>query len=274
MAVSRKTVLNLGPVRLEAPDASLSQELYNATSRLLETATFDLEESRLDYSGLKDSQAYEDYITLSAGLRGFDPARLESRSERLAFWINLYNCLIIHGIIALGVRESVKEVSGFFVRIAYNVGEWLFSADDIEHGILRGNSRHPYRAWRPFLPWDGRRVFAVEPLDPRVHFALVCGASSCPAVGAYNPSKIDDQLTFAAQAFVNDPARMRIEPGSATVRLSQIFRWYEKDFGGSKEAVLGYLLGYLDPSAGKEWLEANLGKAAVRYLPYEWSLNA
>lgn len=268
------TILNSGPAGKRPPDASIAQELYAAVGHLMEEARFDLEQSRLDYSSLLGSEAYRAYVSLSTGLRRFDPSQLSTRAERLAFWINLYNCLIIHGIIALEVRESVKEVAGFFARIAYNIGGWIFTPDDIEHGILRANTRHPYGPWKPFLPWDGRRAFIIEPTDPRIHFTLVCGASSCPAIGAYSPQAIEEQLTFAAQALINDPAHVSIEPEEGTVRVSQVFKWYERDFGGSSEAVLQYLVEYLDPSEKKEWLEANLGNVVIDYLPYEWLLNA
>lgn len=270
----KPTILNLGPSPPRAPEASISEELYKAVGRLMEEAKYDPVAARLDYGSLTGSEAYQAYTALSAGLRRFDPFRLDQREERLAFWINLYNCLIIHGIIALGLRESVKEVSGFFGRIAYNVGDWVFSPDDIEHGILRGNSRHPYGPWKPFRPWDGRRALVVEPLDPRIHFALVCGASSCPAIGAYNPETVDDQLTFAAQAFINDPSHVAVETEEGLVRISQIFNWYQRDFGGSRQAVLRYILPFLDPSEKRDWLEAKGESATIAYLPYKWLLNA
>lgn len=270
----KPTILNRGPSPPKVPDASISEELYQAVGRLMEEAKYDPVAARLDYGSLTGSEAYRAYTALSAGLKGFDPSRLTLREERLAFWINLYNCLIIHGIIELGVKESVREVSWFFNRIAYNIGGWVFSPDDIEHGILRGNSRHPYGPWKPFRLWDGRRSLVVEPLDPRIHFALVCGASSCPAIGAYNPEMVDEQLTFATLAFINNPAHVSVEPEEGLVRISQIFKWYERDFGGSRQAVLSYVLRFMDPSEKKDWLEAEGEKATVEYLPYQWLLNA
>ncbi|MEE9305822.1 MAG: DUF547 domain-containing protein, partial [bacterium] len=267
-------ILNHGPTPIDVPDTSVAEELFGAVGRLLGTAAFDLDTSRLEYTALRDAEAYVAYVAISSSLRHFDPRQLTTRAERLGFWINVYNCLVIHGIIALGIQDSVKEVRGFFRRIAYDIGGWRFTPDEIEHGILRGNARHPYGPRRPFHPWDGRRALVVEPLEPRIHFALVCGASSCPAVGAYSPSKVEDQLTLAAEAFINDPTRVVIEPTRETVRLSQIFKWYARDFGASPKAVLAYLLDYLDPSPERDWLEANLDSAAVRYIPYDWSLNA
>ncbi len=41
----------------------------------------------------------------------------------------------------------------------------------------------------------------VEPLDPRIHFALVCGAKSCPPIRVYTPASLEAGLEAAAQAF-------------------------------------------------------------------------
>ena len=47
-----------------------------------------------------------------------------------------------------------------------------------------GNRPHPSATEPPFLDSDPRRQFALKSCDPRVHFALVCGAvvSDCDPV--------------------------------------------------------------------------------------------
>ena len=69
---------------------------------------------------------------------------------------------------------------------------------DMEDGVLRGNSPAaaslgmllgiPKLSSGPFDESDPRRRLAVVPMDPRIHFALVCGAKSCP------PIKVRDSL--------------------------------------------------------------------------------
>ncbi len=132
-----RTILNHGSTPTGSPNTSVAQELFTAVGHLMGTATFDLDTSRLDYAALRDVEAYETYVALSTRFRHFDLRRLTTSADRLGFWLNVYNCLVIHGIIALGIEESVKEVRGFFRRIAYDIGGWHFSPDDIEHGILR-----------------------------------------------------------------------------------------------------------------------------------------
>src|SRR5712691_11299305 len=89
---------------------------------------------------------------------------LKTREERLAFWINTYNALVVEGILALEIRETVWEVPDFFDRISYRIGTLLFRANDIEHGVLRGNRPNPISGSVPFLVDDPRRAHAMVPL--------------------------------------------------------------------------------------------------------------
>ena len=76
---------------------------------------------------------------------------------------------------------------------AYNVGGLLFTLDEIEHGILRVNKGHP-KDGKPMFNDDKRKKLMVESLDPRIHFALNCGAASCPPIRIYQKEKLDKQV--------------------------------------------------------------------------------
>lgn len=41
----------------------------------------------------------------------------------------------------------------------------------------------------------------VRPLDPRIHFALVCGAKSCPPIKLYSAATLEEGLSAAADTF-------------------------------------------------------------------------
>jgi hypothetical protein len=41
----------------------------------------------------------------------------------------------------------------------------------------------------------------VDPVDARIHFALVCGAKSCPPIKLYSAANLDEGLGAAAEAF-------------------------------------------------------------------------
>lgn len=48
---------------------------------------------------------------------------------------------------------------------------------------------------------------------------------------------IDGQLRTAAEAFLENDDACVVDSGKREVRLSQIFKWYKADFGGTDEKV-------------------------------------
>ncbi len=233
-------------------------------------------QGRLDYARLRQSPVYLEYRQAWAGALGaLDLPALDSREARLAFWINVYNALVIDAVISVGVRRSVAEGRAgylrFFRRAAYLIGGHRFNCDDIEHGVLRGNRGHPYIPGPQFGPSDPRCAFVVRPPDIRIHFALNCASRSCPPVGAYEAGRIDAQLDLAARSFLG--ATVAVDRKHRTVRLSRIFRWFARDFGGRRGVVV-FLLHHLPADERREWLATHRDRLRLAYQPYDWELNA
>jgi hypothetical protein len=268
---SKPIVLNAGEpsqVPSEQPiDVALTLAMADLKAHFIDT-----EKGVVRYNAIKGSAEFDRYKDLTRGLRSFDPRSLTEKEKRLAFWINIYNTAVIHGVIELALERSVKEFRDFFDRMTYEIGGFLFSLNDMEHGILRGNRRHPYGLLKPFQKKDSRLAFSVTPLDPRIHFALVCGARSCPPIGFYEAEQIDFQLDLAAGSFINSP-QVTISPHEETVSISMIFKWYKIDFGGSDQAILGTLLNYLDEGEKRNFLKGKKDQLQINYLPYDWDLN-
>lgn len=270
LRVDSGATLNTGRPALESSD-DIGRELYRAVQAMKDEA-YDPECACFDYARLCQSDCYQQYRACTARLIAFDPARLGTRGERLAFWINLYNALLIDGVIAFDIKKSVREDLGFFRRAAYLVGGRRYSADDIEHGILRANRTHfhPLLLLPQFAPDDPRLAFALKEADPRIHCALVCASRSCPPIAVYEPEQVDGQLDLAAQTFVNQGG-VAAAPDDR-LHLSRIFQWYERDFGG-REGVLEFVLRYLDEGPIRERLLKQEDPPRIRFQPYDWSVN-
>ena len=268
LRVDGRGVLNSG-VTEEAGGTEVAAELLMAVRMMQSEAT--TSDGRVDYKRLRESEAYLAYRSCTGRLVGFEPSALTTVEERLAFWINLYNALILDAVITFGIHGSIREDTGLFRRAAYMVGGRRYSADDIEHGILRANRRHfhPAIPFPQFAPDDPRLRYSLPGVDPRVHCALVCASRSCPPFATFDGEHIDEQLDAAARSFVNGGA-VASGGNGASLRVSSIFRWYRRDFGGEK-GVRDFISRYLEPGS----VHDGLGKGSrLRYQPYDWSLNA
>jgi hypothetical protein len=265
-----RQTLNAGVRQPSCSMDELAEELMKSISEMRDRF-YDTSRGLVDYQTLGQSPAFDQYRTLTNGLRHFDPGTLTSNEKKLAFWINLYNTIVVDGIVTTGVKRSVLEVPGFFRRIRYDIGGRLFSPDTMEHGIMRDNARPWRRPLPPFMPWDSRRRWTVDKVDPRIHFALVCGSRSCAPIDYYDPTLIDSQLDQAARSFVNS-SEVMIFPDENRILLSEIFRWYESDFGGHR-GVLRFICDYLVDDDIANTLSKKGDDMVFEYLFYDWDLN-
>ncbi len=273
LRVPQGFVLNNGAQRgwaaTRTTSLDLAAEMKSAIDALLVDA-YDAAIQRFDYARVRASTGYRNLRECAAALREFDLAALQTRQEQLAFWINLYNALIVDAVISFGVKESVTKDFGFFRRTAYCVGGFRFSADDIEHGILRGNRHHPLLFIPQFARDDPRLAFAMDSIEPRIHAALNCASRSCPPIALYDTQDIDAQLDQAMRAFVNSATN--VDTDGAIVYTSPIFRWYAIDFGG-RDGVLDWLIRGLSDVTAREWIISNRRRLRIKYSRYDWRLN-
>ena len=268
--ISSGIILNDGEKTLDVPPDSLSHELMQ-NIRQLRNRFYDTKRGRVDYPALKESEDFHNYRLLTNSLQNFDPASLLGRREKIAFWVNLYNTIVVDGIVRLSIEKSVQEMADFFSSIKYQIGEYLYSPDDIEHGILRGNLRPWFRPFRQFGTFDNRKKWLVTPVDPRIHFSLVCGSRSCAPIDYYEPLKIYDQLEKAAKSFINS-SEVVFLPEEGKLMLSEIFKWYEEDFGG-KTGVIDFVYDYLADSNARDFLKQSGQHIQFEYIYYDWNLN-
>ena len=263
-------VLNGGEGEPSCTAEELSGLLMKSIRNLREKF-YDTDRGLVDYDRLKESPEFAEYRLLTHGLRDYDLSKLAGRRAKLAFWMNLYNTIVVDAIVSLGVQDSVKEVPEFFSRVRYAIGPHLFSPDDIEHGILRGNIRRRFPPLKQFGSRDPRRRHVLDPTDPRIHFALVCGSRSCAPIHYYEAERIYEQLEEAARSFINS-SEVIVIPEEKKILLSSIFFWYEDDFGG-EQGVADLLYDYLADDGARRFLRESAGEWTFEYLHYDWNLN-
>jgi len=261
-----------GNPHASAAATHIAAELRTLMNRL-QARAISADGAHVDYHAVRRSDDYAYYRAhLLPQLATFDPTLLQTRAEQLAFWINLYHAVVIDAVISTGVKRSVSEgrLGGlaFFRRAGCAVSGCCLSCDDIEHGILRANRGHPIIPGPQFASDDPRRAWVIEPLDPRIHFALNCASRSCPPIGVYDAIRVDEQLALAARSFVDQTTRCV----GGGLEVSPLFRWYAGDFGGLA-GVLRFLADHLPDDERRAAIAARADVPLLCYAKYDWGLN-
>jgi hypothetical protein len=207
------------------------------------------EKGMVNYKGFKkDEREFNGYLEM---LSKNPPAASWSKNEQMAYWINAYNAYTIRLILDYYPLKSIKDI-GNVIQIPFvttpwakkfiKIGNETISLDNIEHGTLRKNFS-----------------------DPRIHFALVCAAVSCPKLRneAFTGSGLEAQLNDQGVDFLNDPAKNAITPKQAS--LSKILDWYGGDFKTNNATLNDWINKYAKNKLNKD--------TKISFLDYNWSLN-
>jgi hypothetical protein len=189
----------------------------------------------------------------------------EDRRTALAFWCNCYNAgtqLLLDQ--APERYESPLRMVRFFRTPAVTVGGTDLPLDRIENGLLRGGRSKYGLGYLPkFLVTTFERRYRLDDCDPRIHFALNCGAESCPPIRAYEPDRIDDQLDLATRSYLD--ATVEYDPEAGAVAIPRVFLWFRGDFGGRSE-IRTFLRRY-------DAIPEN-ATPKLRYRSWDWSKAA
>ncbi|MFQ5708815.1 MAG: DUF547 domain-containing protein [bacterium] len=231
---------------LAASHAHLSAKGQDGQKRLDRVLKRFVRDGLVDYQAIAKDEDFQQFL---AWLETARPESLQTKEERLAFWINAYNASAIAGVIRHFPLKKVLEVDGFFSKEQHAVAGSTYTLDQIEKEIL-------------FKKFG----------DPRLHFVLVCAAKSCSGLPseAYSGPTVLRKMDEVARAFLNNPRKNRLDRSNKIFYLSQIFNWYASDFTGNGTTVLSFIEPFL--SADKRaFISRN--KVEIKYLEYDWSLN-
>ncbi|KAH9523512.1 hypothetical protein Btru_040194, partial [Bulinus truncatus] len=147
--------------------------------------------------------------------------------------------------------DFLSEDGKFFNDSKYIIGGSAFSLQDIENGVLRANRRGVGQFSKPFGKDDPRLKVALNRHEPLVHFALVCGARSCPPIKTYTHQNIYKELQLATAAYLESDSGCQVDTTNQIIKLSSIFKWYQTDFGQDKYELVDFVLMYI-PAGSKQ----------------------
>lgn len=186
---------------------------------------------------------------------------LVTDEQKKAFWINIYNSYI--QIILTEHPEYYENRGKFFGSNLFIVAKQALSFDQVEHGYIRG-SKIKLSLGLLKNPFVGKveRMFRTDKEDGRIHFALNCGAKSCPLVAIYDAQNFNSKVDQVSESFLNKFSTYNKEENK--VVTTPLFSWFRGDFDG-KQGIKDLLKKY-------DVIPVN-SDPKVEYDDYDWTLD-
>lgn len=154
---------------------------------------------------------------------------LKTDQEKIAFWVNIYNSFI--QISLTKNPDLYKNRTTFFSEKRVKIAGVMMSFDDIEHGILRKSQMKISLGYlKKFSVANWEQKMRVNEIDWRIHFALNCGAKSCPPVAIYTPENLENEFDFMTKAYLKE--QTSYDSKTKTANSVVLFSWFRGDFGG------------------------------------------
>ncbi|THH36327.1 DUF547 domain-containing protein [Neolewinella litorea] len=224
--------------------------------------------NELSQDFLRGLRAGTDVSDIVDQLAGYEPgelaAALDTRDQRLAFWVNVYNGMVQY--LLTQKPELYDDRSDFFSTPRFTVAGQELSPNEIEHGIIRGGENRFGLGFVPQLfSSKFERTFRVKGGDSRVHFALNCGASDCPPVEIYAPETYDQQINARVRSYLAEHSEIQERDGKRVLVTSPLFSWFKGDFR-DHDGVDDFLVEY-------GVLEENEKDIKREYENYDWTLE-
>ncbi|KAK6136796.1 hypothetical protein DH2020_029466 [Rehmannia glutinosa] len=233
----------------------------------------------------RDSQRLNDvedllkkYRSLISKLAQVDPGKLR-HEEKLAFWINIHNAIVMHAFMVYGVpRGNLKRIS-LVLKAAYNIGGHTISVDTIQSSILRCRLPRP-TPWlhslffpkKKFKAGDPRKAFAVKQSEPRLHFALCSGCQSDPAVRLYTPKRVFQELEMAKEDHIQMNIKLHKEQ---RLLVPKNVEYFIKEMGLSTSGIAEMIDHSMPHSLANNFQQPQHGKLwkKIDWIPHNFTFR-
>ena len=205
---------------------------------------------RTDFVALSTDRVRLDRFVRFVGTSGpsSDPETYDTDAKVIAYHINAYNALAMHGVLE---RDIPEDFDSFFKRLSF------FKLRSV---TVDGDKTNLY---------DYENT-VIRPLgEERIHFALNCMVRDCPRLPRipFVADRLDSQLESAASEFFEKVRHVRVDNEKKELWISEILDFYTEDFApsGRREDLSGYVNRYLKTPIPEGY--------RIRFIPYDWTIN-
>ncbi|TFH26234.1 MAG: DUF547 domain-containing protein [Myxococcales bacterium] len=194
------------------------------------------------------------------------PERFTMGPDRLAYYLNAYNALVLFAVVDNWPIQTVHDVRGwldpragfgFFYGLRFALDGGATNLYDLENEQIR------------------------RFVDARIHAAINCASKSCPALApfAFEPGQLDDQLDAVTRDFCSTTPHVRVDEDAREIQLSAIFEWYRIDFEeharrmGRPATIVDFVVAFAEQDVAAQVEQARTAGFEVVFQPYDCDLN-
>jgi len=189
-------------------------------------------------------------------------AEINTDDKKKAFWINLYNAYIQKLLVEN--PSLYDDRNDFFGEDRFIIAGKEISFDKVEHGIIRSSTMKLSGGFLGEIFVGGyEKKLRTDEVDPRIHFAVNCGAKDCPQVHILSPDTVNAELDKMTQNYLNKVAEYDATTNIA--KTTSLMSWFRGDWGG-KDGVVDFLKKY-------DIVPATATDVELKFKDYDWTLN-
>ncbi|KAJ3444706.1 electron carrier/ protein disulfide oxidoreductase [Anaeramoeba flamelloides] len=214
---------------------------YKLLSHLIQilNAHYSINCAQIDFNVISQSISFNRFIAATTELQKVKLDKLTGE-EKICFFLNIYNTLLIHGGIINGIPNRGKEFENFTQNTIYKIGGLEYSLSDIRYGILHWNRDKQSNEY--FKKNDPRIQFVLQSqIDHRINFAINSFESTSIFLQTYIPEQLDLLLEKAT--------KLQLAKGVQFIKNKIIFspriKILLKDFDNVSLSFIKFLLPYL-----------------------------
>ncbi|XAR72846.1 hypothetical protein NMG60_11019624 [Bertholletia excelsa] len=220
----------------------------------------------------------QNFRSLVSRLEDVDPKKMK-HDEKLAFWINVHNALVMHAFLVYGIPHNNTKRISLLLKAAYNVGGHTVSVDMIQNFILGCRLPRPgqwlHSLFFPktkFKGGDARKGYAVNHPEPRLYFALCSGSHSDPTVRMYTAKRVFQELEAAKEDYIQTTLRIQKEH---KIALPKIVDSFAKESGLCPAGFMELIEHFLPHSVKKSLQQYQNGKFWKRteWIPHNFTFR-
>lgn len=186
-----------------------------------------VKDNSVDYAGLKKSPLLKESMHEIAHI---SPARMLDEKERLAYWLNAYNLIVIKEIADRFPITNIDELGNDPTRRKFTVGGEKLSMQLIQHDKIQPLFNDNF---------------------PEQIFLMCGGAMGNPPIldHAVTPERMDKDMKEAAYTWVIDPGNVTLDRYKGRFDVGPYLQWNEGLFEKRYGSAIDFVIAFLNPDA-------------------------